>query len=118
MSVSTVEVTPSIQRCAEIGCINGYQRNKYNTPIQPTRNGFCSFCWGAMPTIVKTQIHFKFYKVSTMSDGTYRFENYPHSFDGIIDCIKWGRAYMAALDAQAKAKLDLEDLMREVGIYN
>jgi hypothetical protein len=53
-----------------------------------------------------------------MSDNTYRFENYPHSFDGILDCIKWGRAYEAALDAEAKAKLDLEDLMREVGIYN
>jgi hypothetical protein len=118
MSVSTVEVAPSIQKCANVVCINGLQRNKYNHEIKATRNGFCSYCWTEIPTVVKTQIHFKFYKVSTMSDGTYRFENYPHSFDGIIDCIKWGRAYEAALDAEAKAKLDLEDLMREVGIYN
>ena len=118
MSVSTVETTAKIQRCANISCINGLQRNKHNHEIKATRPGFCSFCWGEMPTVVKTEIKFKFYKVSTMSDKTYRFENYPHSFDGILDCIKWGRAYMAALDAQAKACIDLEDLMREVGIYN
>lgn len=118
MSVSTVEATASIQRCAEISCINGLQRNKYNHEIKPTRPGFCSYCWSEMPTVVQTSIHFKFYKVSIMSDNTYRFENYPHSFNGILDCIKWGRAYLAALDAEAKAKLDLEDLLREVGIYN
>jgi len=70
------------------------------------------------PTVVTTKLYFDQYKVSTMSDNTYRFENYPHSFDGILDCLKWGRAYQAALDAEAKAKLDLEDLLREVGIYN
>jgi hypothetical protein len=118
MSVSTVEATASIQRCAQISCINGLQRNKYNHIIKPTRFGFCSYCWSEMPTVVKTQVHFKFYKVLTMSDGTYRFENYPYSFDGVLDCIKWGRAYWAALEAEAKAKLDLEDLLREVGIYN
>ena len=53
-----------------------------------------------------------------MSDGTCRFESYPHSFDGALSALKWGRAYEAALDAEAKAKIDLEDLMREVGIYN
>ena len=72
----------------------------------------------AVLTVVSTKIYFNFNKVSTMSDGSYRFENYPYSFDGVLDCIKWGRAYEAALDAQAKAKLDLEDLMREVGVYN
>lgn len=118
MSVTTTGIATSIQKCANVVCINGFQRNKHNFEIKETRIGFCSYCWGEMPTVVKTQIHFKFYKVSTMSDGTYRFENYPHSFDGILDCIKWGRAYEAALDAQAKACIDLEDLMREVGIYN
>jgi hypothetical protein len=118
MTLTIKQLTPAIQRCAEISCINGLQRNKYNHEIKATRPGFCSYCWGEMPTVVKTEIKFKFYKVSTMSDGTYRFENYPHSFVGILDCIKWGRAYMAALDMEAKAKLDLEDLMREVGIYN
>jgi hypothetical protein len=69
-------------------------------------------------TVVTTKVYFDHWRVSTMSDGSYRFENYPYSFDGLLDCIKWGRAYEAALDAQAKAKLDLEDLMREVGVYN
>jgi hypothetical protein len=117
MSVSTVEVAPSIQKCANVVCINGYQRNKYNTPIQPTRNGFCSYCWSEMPVVVQTKVHFN-NRIAYMSDGTCRFENYPHSFDGAISALKWGRAYEAALDAEAKAKLDLEDLMREVGIYN
>jgi hypothetical protein len=117
VSVSTVEVAPSIQRCANISCINGYQRNKYNTPIQPTRNGFCSYCWSEMPVVVQTKVHFN-NRIAYMSDGTCRFENYPHSFDGALSALKWGRAYEAALDAQAKACLDLEDLMREVGIYN
>jgi hypothetical protein len=71
----------------------------------------------ATPTVVQTKVHFN-NRISYMSDGTCRFENYPHSFDGAISALKWGRAYEAALDAQAKAKLDLEDLMREVGIYN
>jgi len=71
----------------------------------------------ATPTVVTTKLYFDQYKVSTMSDNTYRFENYPHSFDGILDCLKWGRSYQAALDAEAKAKIDLEDLMREVGVY-
>jgi hypothetical protein len=70
-----------------------------------------------VPTVVQTKVHFN-NRISYMSDGTCRFENYPHSFDGAISALKWGRAYEAALDAQAKAKLDLEDLMREVGIYN
>lgn len=69
-------------------------------------------------TKVNTKVYFKHFRVSTMSDGTYRFEHYPHSFVGVIEAITWGRAYEAALDAQAKAKLDLEDLMRQVGIYN
>ena len=72
----------------------------------------------ATPTVVATKMYFDQYKVSVMSDGSYRFENYTHSFEGVLDCIKWGRAYQAALDAEAKAKLDLEDLLREVGIYN
>jgi hypothetical protein len=118
MTLTIKELTPAIQRCANVVCINKLQRNTYNHEIKATRPGFCSYCWEEMPTVVKTQVHFKFYKVSTMSDGTYRFENYPHSFDGILDCIKWGRAYMAALEAEAKAKIELEDLMREVGIYN
>lgn len=66
------------------------------------------------PTVIKTQMYFKFYKVSTMSDGTYRFENYPHSFDGILDCIKWGRAYQEAREQLRNAKLRVEALEMEV----
>jgi hypothetical protein len=70
----------------------------------------------ATPTVVQTKVHFN-NRIAYMSDGTCRFENYPHSFDGAISALKWGRAYEAALDAEAKAKIDLEDLMREVGVY-
>ena len=117
MSVSTVEATASIQKCADVVCINKLQRNTYNHEIKATRNGFCSYCWSEMPVVVQTKVHFN-NRIAYMSDGTCRFENYPHSFDGAISALKWGRAYEAALDAQAKACIDLEDLMREVGIYN
>ena len=70
-----------------------------------------------IPTVIQTKVHFN-YRIAYMSDGTCRFESYPHSFDGAISALKWGRAYKAALDAEAKTKIVLEDLMREVGIYN
>ena len=117
MSVTTTGIATSIQKCANVVCINGFQRNKHNFEIKETRIGFCSYCWGEMPTVVQTKVHFNS-RITYMSDGTCRFENYSHSFDGAISALKWGRAYEAALDAEAKAKLDLEDLMREVGIYN
>jgi hypothetical protein len=117
MSVTTTGIATSIQKCANVVCINGLQRNKHNFEIKETRIGFCSYCWGEMPTVVQTKVHFN-NRIAYMSDGTCRFENYPHSFDGALSALKWGRAYEAALDAQAKACLDLEDLMREVGIYN
>jgi len=116
MSVSTTGIDTAIQRCANVVCINGFQRNKHNFEIKETRIGFCSYCWGEMPTVVQTKVHFN-NRISYMSDGTCRFESYPHSFDGALSALKWGRAYEAALDAEAKAKIDLEDLMREVGVY-
>lgn len=37
---------PTIQRCNDEQCVNGFQR--VHTTVQPTRPGYCSWCWEAI----------------------------------------------------------------------
>jgi hypothetical protein len=45
---------------------------------------------------IKSKVYFKHYTVHHYSDGTYRFEDYAPYFQGVSDCITWGRAYQEA----------------------
>ena len=62
---------------------------------------------------IKSKVYFKHYTVHHYSDGTCRFENYPPYFEGVIECLTWGRAYQEAEQEIAEALKKIAELQEQ-----
>jgi hypothetical protein len=62
---------------------------------------------------VGSKVYFKHYTVHHYSDGTCRFENYPPYFEGVIECLTWGRAYQEAEKQIAEGQKKITELQEQ-----
>ena len=59
---------------------------------------------------VETKFYFNKFRVHKYTDGTYRFEDYPPHFEGVIEAITWGRAYQEAEKQIAEGQKKIAEL--------
>lgn len=62
---------------------------------------------------ITSKIYFNKFTVHHYSDGTYRFEDYAPYFDGVIDCLTWGRAYQEAEQQIVEAQKKIAQLQEQ-----
>jgi hypothetical protein len=71
-------------------------------------------------TKLTSTVYFNKYRVHKYTDQTniyYQFEDYAPYFLGLIDCIKWGRAYQDAESQLAEAQKKIAELQAETSSH-